>query len=82
MEDRESVQSWIQVQVHGRKRNLLGRASTRRDRQFLGKISYKTEKEARERADSLLETQISIRYDPDLPEDSQPVFDTGWPLHD
>lgn len=51
-------------------------------RHFLGEISYKTEKEARERADSLLEAQISIRYDPDLPEDSQPVFDTGWPLHD
>jgi hypothetical protein len=38
-------------------------------------ISYRTEKEARERADALLEAEISIRFDPDLPEDSRPVFE-------
>lgn len=36
-------------------------------------IFHQTEKEAQESAARLLETQIPIRYDPGLPEDSRPV---------
>lgn len=44
-----------------------------RPSQYFLSLHY-PKQEAREQANALLGTEIAIRYDPDLPEDSRPVF--------